>query len=93
MSEHELKPKGGKGGMNVNTLLSAIVLGAITWVGTTLKDNVKELSALREKLAVIEAVNVQKGDQLNRIENRQAQQQEQINSIQLELARIKKVTP
>jgi cell division protein FtsB len=93
MSENEQKPRGNKGGLNVNTILTTIVLGTMAWVGNTLKDNVNELAKLREKIAVIEAVNVQKVDQLNRIESRQAAQQDQINAIQLELARLRKVSP
>jgi hypothetical protein len=55
---------------NVNTILMVVVLAAIGWVGTNINEANKRLSILSEKIAVIDANNTSKIEQLNRKESR-----------------------
>jgi hypothetical protein len=74
---------------NVNTILMVVVLAAIGWVGTNINEANKRLSILSEKIAVIDANNTSKIEQLNRIEAQLSRQQAQINDMQLDMVRIK----
>ncbi len=74
---------------NLNTLLMFVVLAAIGWVGTSINETNKRLSVMSERIAVIDANNSSKVEQLNRIESQLSRQQTQINDMQLDIARMK----
>lgn len=75
--------------LNFNTLLNIIVIAAIGYVGKTVTEGNDKLGRLSERLAVMEATNMTKLEQLNRIEVQLTHQQGQINDMQLELVRMK----
>lgn len=75
--------------LNFNTFIGFITLAAVTWVGVTLTANTKDINEMKQRMAVMEAANPYKVDQMNRIENEQGRARTQLISLQEELQNLK----
>ena len=86
--------------LNFNTVLNFIIIAVVGWVGTSIKDGTEKLARINERIAIIETANIGKVEQLNRIEADQVRARQEMTrywqavmDLQLELARVKGVTP
>ncbi len=75
--------------LNFNTVVSVVVLAAVGWVGTTIRENSAQLSRLSERMSVMEAVNTDKITRLGRIEEELGHQRDTLRDLQIDVNRIK----
>lgn len=68
--------------LNFNTVISVVVLAAVGWVGTSIKENSAQLSKLSERMSVMEALNNDKITRISRIEDA-------LRDLQIDMNRIK----
>lgn len=71
-----------KGKLNFNSLIGAITMAVVLWVGAS-------VLRLTDKMTRFETISEMKADQLNRIESEMSRQRDQINGLQLDVARLK----
>jgi predicted component of type VI protein secretion system len=75
--------------LNFNTVVSAIVLGAVVWVGNSIKDGTEKLSKIDNRMSVMEALNSDKIERLIRIEAELSRQRDSLRDLQIDVTRIK----
>ncbi len=77
--------------LNFNTVVSALVLASIAWVGSSIRDGSEKLSRIDNRMSVMEALNSDKIDRLIRIEAELQRQRDSLRDLQMDVTKLKKI--